>query len=173
MDDSRVMLSAETSTDFRQRRVRKRLTEIHRNLTGHRDRLRVISRLQFDELQVVVVGDVLLDDLDDDVFFELDTYWLKVAGHDPAQIISKFGKRARYLHIKDGPAEWTESMATDPPPMTAVGKGTQNFPEIIKAADGNTEWLVIEMDKCECDVFTAMKESYTYLITNKLGVGKL
>jgi hypothetical protein len=41
--------------------------------------------------------------------------------------------------------------------MTAVGKGAQNFPEIVKAANGNTEWMVIEMDNCNCDVFTAIK----------------
>jgi sugar phosphate isomerase/epimerase len=118
-----------------------------------------------------VAYEVLLDDLEEDVFFELDTYWLKVAGHDPAVIVGKFGPRAPYLHIKDGPGEWSDAIATDPLPMTAVGKGTQKFPEIVKAADGNTEWLVVEMDKCDCDVFTAIKESYTYLITNRLGTG--
>jgi sugar phosphate isomerase/epimerase len=119
-----------------------------------------------------VAYEVLLDDLEDDVFFELDTYWLKVAGHDPSVVVNKFGRRAPFLHIKDGPATWTETMATDPPPMTAVGKGTQNFPEIVKAADGNTEWMVVEMDNCDCDVFTAIKESYTYLSTNGLGTGR-
>ncbi|HMG92381.1 MAG TPA: hypothetical protein VK589_20125, partial [Chryseolinea sp.] len=77
-----------------------------------------------------------------------------------------------YLHIKDGPGEWTETIPTDPPPMTAVGKGTQNFPEIAKAADGATEWMIVEMDKCDCDVFAAIKESYTYLTTNGLASGK-
>jgi sugar phosphate isomerase/epimerase len=118
-----------------------------------------------------VAYEVLLDDLEEDVFFELDTYWLKVAGHDPAVIVGKFGARAPYLHIKDGPGEWTETIATDPPAMTAVGKGTQDFPEIVKAADGATEWLVVEMDKCDCDVFTAIKDSHTYLTVNGLGTG--
>lgn len=119
-----------------------------------------------------IAYEVLLDDLDDDVFFELDTYWLKVAGHDPAAIVAKFGRRAPYLHIKDGPGEWTDTMATDPPPMTAVGKGTQDFPAIVKAAEGATEWLVVEMDKCDCDVFTSIKESYAYLTKNGLGRGR-
>jgi hypothetical protein len=57
--------------------------------------------------------------------------------------------------------------------MTAVGKGAQNFPEIVKAANGNTEWMVIEMDKCDdCEVFNTVKDSYAYLKTNGLGVGK-
>ena len=119
-----------------------------------------------------VAFEVLMDDLEEDVFFELDTYWLKVAGHDPADVVARFGERAPYLHIKDGPAEWTDKMATDPPPMTPVGKGTQDFPEIVKAANGATEWMVIEMDKCDCDVFDAIKESYTYLTANGLGTGR-
>ena len=129
------------------------------------------------EFKNVVEGnfayEVLLDHLDKDVFFELDTYWLKVAGHDPASIVGDFGNRAPLLHIKDGPARWTEDVATNPEPMTAVGKGAQNFPEIVKAANGNTEWMVIEMDNCNCDVFTAIKDSYTYLTDNKLATGRV
>jgi sugar phosphate isomerase/epimerase len=115
--------------------------------------------------------EVLLDHLDEDVFFELDTYWLKVAGHDPAAIVGKFGKRAPFLHIKDGPARWTDNVAIDPEPMTAVGKGSQNFPDIVKAAGGNTEWMVVEMDKCDCEIFGAIKDSYDYLTGNGLAVG--
>jgi len=119
-----------------------------------------------------VAYEVLLDHLEPDVFFELDTYWLKVAGHDPADIVGSFGKRAPFLHIKDGPARWTDNVATDPEPMTAVGKGAQNVREIVEAANGNTEWMVVEMDRCDCDVFTAIKESYTYLTSNKFASGK-
>ena len=115
------------------------------------------------------VYEVLLDNLDNDVFFEVDTYWVKVAGQDPAAIIRRLGGRARMLHIKDGPAVWHDSLAQDnPDPMTAVGKGAQNFPEIVKAANGNTEWMVVEMDKTETDVFEALKQSSDYLIKNKM-----
>jgi sugar phosphate isomerase/epimerase len=120
-----------------------------------------------------VVYEVLLDRLDKDIFFEIDTYWVKVAGHDPAAIVKKFGKRAPLLHIKDGPARWNDSLADDnPDPMTAVGKGTQDFPAIVKAANGNTEWMVVEMDKTTNDVFEALQESYDYLVKNKLAKGK-
>jgi sugar phosphate isomerase/epimerase len=116
-----------------------------------------------------LVYEVLLENLDQDVFFEVDTYWVKVAGQDPAVIVKRLGSRAPLLHIKDGPAIWNDSLPKDnPDPMTAVGKGTQNFPAIVKAADGNTEWMVVEMDRTATDVFEALKESYDYLINNKL-----
>lgn len=110
------------------------------------------------------VYEVLLDKLDKDIFFEIDTYWVKVAGKDPASVITKFGNRAKYLHIKDGPAKWSENLAVDnPDPMTSVGKGTQNIPAIVKAAAGNTEWHVIEMDKTATAVFPLLEESLKYL----------
>jgi sugar phosphate isomerase/epimerase len=117
------------------------------------------------------VYELLLENLDKDIFFEIDTYWVKVAGQDPAAIVKKFGSRAQLLHIKDGPARWDDNLPKDvPEPMTAVGKGTQNFPAIVKAADGNTEWMVVEMDKTAGDVFVALKESFDYLIGNKLAM---
>jgi len=119
------------------------------------------------------VYEVLLESVEPDIFFEIDTYWVKVAGHDPAQIVAKFGKRAPLLHIKDGPARWTDSLPSDnPEPMVAVGKGTQNFPAIVKAANGNTEWMIVEMDVTATDVFAAIRDSYDYLIKNKLAKGK-
>jgi len=119
------------------------------------------------------VYEVLLDQLDKDIFFEIDTYWVKVAGHNPADIVRKFGKRAPLLHIKDGSAVWRDSLADDnPDPMVAVGKGTQNFPAIVKAANGNTEWMIVEMDKTTTDVFEALQESYDYLVKNGLAKGR-
>jgi hypothetical protein len=55
--------------------------------------------------------------------------------------------------------------------MTAMGKGTQNFPAISAVARGNTEWMVVEMDVSDTDVFEAVDESYNYLVKNKLRKG--
>jgi len=119
------------------------------------------------------VYEVLLERTEPDIFFEIDTYWVKVAGHDPAKVVSDFGKRAQLLHIKDGPAKWNDSLPADnPDPMVAVGKGSQNFPAIVKAANGHTQWMVVEMDKVATDLFTAIQDSYTYLVKNKLARGK-
>ena len=119
------------------------------------------------------VYEVLLESLDPDIFFEIDTYWVKVAGHDPAAIIKKFGKRAPLLHIKDGPAVWHDALMDDyPDPMVAVGKGVQDFPAMVKAANGNTEWMIVEMDKTTGDVFDVLQESYDYLIKNGMARGR-
>jgi sugar phosphate isomerase/epimerase len=119
------------------------------------------------------VYEVLLERVDPAIFFEIDTYWVKVAGQDPAKIVRQYGKRAQLLHIKDGPAKWNDNLPADnPDPMVAVGKGTQDFPAIVKAASGNTKWMVVEMDLVATDLFTAIQDSYTYLVKNGLAKGK-
>ena len=112
---------------------------------------------------------ILAPMLNEHIFFELDTYWLKVAGFDPAKIVGQFADKAPLLHIKDGPARYTESLGKDEPePMVAVGQGVQDFPAMVKAAKGHTQWMIVEMDVTAVDVFQAIEESFNYLIDNKL-----
>ena len=120
------------------------------------------------------VYEVLLEEMEPDIFMEVDTYWVKVAGHAPSEIVRSLGPRAPMLHIKDGPAVFRDNLALDnPDPMTAVGRGTQDFPAIVRAANGNTEWMIVEMDKTATDVFGALQDSYDYLIRNKLARGRI
>jgi sugar phosphate isomerase/epimerase len=119
------------------------------------------------------VFEVLLEETDPDIFFEVDTYWVKAAGHDPATIVGRLGARAPFLHVKDGPAVYNDRLAIDDPdPMTAVGKGTLDFPAVVRAANGHTEWMVVEMDKTAGDVFAALQESCDYLVRNSLARGR-
>ena len=57
---------------------------------------------------------IMLERLDKSVFFELDVYWVKVGGLDPAKVVAELGARAPLLHIKDGPGIKGQ-------PHTAVG----------------------------------------------------
>lgn len=107
--------------------------------------------------------EILLEETDPSIFFEIDTYWVKVAGLVPSTIIKQFGSRAKLLHIKDGPAVYSDKLASDDvDPMTAVGKGTQDIPSIIGAAT-YTDFFVVEMDKVNGDVFPIISESHSYL----------
>ena len=108
---------------------------------------------------------VMLERLDSRVFFELDTYWAKVAGRDPIALIKELGPRAPLLHIKDGPAVRYE-------PMTAVGAGTLDIVGIVHAAQDSAEWLIVELDECATDMLTAVRGSFGYLTAQGLGRGK-
>lgn len=108
----------------------------------------------------------LMDLIDENIFFEIDTYWAKVAGRDPAVIVGQWGNRAPLLHIKDGPGIRDK-------PMVAAGNGVQDFPGIVAAAQGATEWMIVELDECKSDMLQAVQDSYTYLTNNGLAKGKV
>ena len=109
------------------------------------------------------------DYLDPDIFFEIDTYWAKTAGRDPAQVVADLSDRVRLLHLKDGPAPQGRVVNE----QVAVGTGTLDFPAILQAAGENLEWLVVEFDACATDVVTAVQESYQYLTQNGLARGRI
>lgn len=104
--------------------------------------------------------------LDPGVFAEIDTYWARVGGRDPAKVIAELGPRVRLLHLKDGPADGYKS------PMTAVGDGVLDFPAIVAASD-TVEWHIVELDACATDLFDAVEKSYGYLVGRGLSRGRL
>ncbi len=106
----------------------------------------------------------LFDQVDPSVLAEVDIYWARVGGVDPATLISELGDRAKLLHVKDGPAG-------DPAePMVAVGSGTIDVPGVVAASDAR--WHIVELDRCATDMFTAVEESYRYLVGNGLSRGR-
>jgi sugar phosphate isomerase/epimerase len=109
--------------------------------------------------------DVLQEELDPKVFFELDTYWIQAAGVDAAEFVGKYGSRAPLLHIKDGPVVLGQ-------PHVAVGDGAMNIPAVVKAGQPTTQWLVVELDSCASDMMTAVERSYQYLVKEGLGHGR-
>jgi sugar phosphate isomerase/epimerase len=108
---------------------------------------------------------LLAEALDTDVFFEIDTYWAKVAGQNPARVVSQFADRTFCLHVKDGPGKTPDDS------MVALGTGAQDFVAVAKAAR-NVEWMIVEFDKCDTDIFGALQQSVTYLAKAGLAESK-
>jgi len=93
--------------------------------------------------------------LDPAVLFEVDTYWVKVGGLDPAAVVSELGVRARLIHLKDGPGSHSAA-------MTALGTGVMDIPALLKAAV-HMEVPIVEMDRCDGDILAVLKQSVAYL----------
>lgn len=90
-----------------------------------------------------------------EVVMEIDTYWVKVGGLDPVEVITEAGERAPLIHMKDGDI--------DPKtPMKAVGSGKMDFPPIVAAAK-SAELLIVELDACDTDMLEAVKNSFDYI----------
>lgn len=80
---------------------------------------------EFQAVEGVVPFDLLLDTVDRRyVAFELDLYWLKLAGRDPEPLFAKYPKGFPLSHIKD--------MSKTDQAMTDVGDGRINFAGIFK-----------------------------------------
>jgi sugar phosphate isomerase/epimerase len=102
------------------------------------------------------VFDEMLDNLDTQVFFEVDTYWAQTAGVDPVDLLRRLGPRAPLLHLKDGPCVRRE-------PMVALGAGKLDIPAILQVAAGSAEWLIVELDACATDMLEAVEKSFLFL----------
>lgn len=99
---------------------------------------------------------------------EIDTYWAANFGQcDAVAFVRQYARRAPLLHIKDG------LFAPGSRMHTAVGAGKMDVPAIIAAADPSVlKWLVVELDNCETDMLTAVRESYAYLTSKGLATGR-
>lgn len=111
---------------------------------------------EYAEIDGKLIVDHMLDLLDPAILLELDTYWIKVAGIDPAERVKKMGSRSPVLHIKDGPGNREAS-------MLAVGSGIMDIPAILKAGGANTEWWVMEADRMDSDPFELVQQSCKYM----------
>lgn len=108
----------------------------------------------------------MLDFLEPNVGFEIDVYWAKTAGVDPAAMITEIGKRGPLLHIKDGPATTLEA------DMTAVGDGVVDMSGIAAASKDTAEWWLVELDRCATDMLQAVEKSYYYITQRGYAHGK-
>ncbi len=121
--------------------------------------------VEFQKVGGKFAHEILVGYLHPDVFFEVDTYWVKVGGGDPVEVIRRLGWRAPLLHIKDGSGEHHA-------PQFAIGKGIMDFPAIVKAAGDCVEWMIVELDDCATEMLEAVQQSYAYLNGKGLAHGK-
>lgn len=121
---------------------------------------------EFQHLNGQSTLEVMLQELDEAIFLEIDTYWVQVGGVDVIEALQQAGSRAPLIHLKDGSLDKDDA-------MTAVGSGKMNVPAIIDETAETAEWHIVELDRCDGDMLQAVQDSYTYLTTNRLARGKI
>lgn len=86
------------------------------------------------------------------VSLELDCYWVKYAGLDPAVYLKNNISRIKTIHLKD--------MSTDDKKMTEVGTGINHCSELFGIAkNAGFEWVDIEQDNIYINPFESVKIS--------------
>lgn len=119
---------------------------------------------EFTEVEGRTGFEILVEELDERIFFQVDTYWVNVGGGDSIAVVEELGERAPLLHIKDGPLDAKGD-------MQAVGEGKMEFAPIIEASHGACEWLIVELDSCATDMMEAVEKSYEFLVDQELARG--
>ena len=109
--------------------------------------------------------DCFRDGFDPTVFFEVDIYWATVAGVDVGKLLTELGPRAKLLHVKDGPADTPDSA------MVAVGDGTLDMDGLLNTHADGAAWHIVELDRCDTDMFDAVEGSYRFLTESGLSRG--
>ncbi len=96
----------------------------------------------------------LLAGLDESIMLEVDVYWLQVAGVHVLDVLDSLGGRVKLLHLKDGSGNRDAA-------MTALGTGVMDIPAVV--AHSSAAWHIVEIDRCDTDMLTALEQSYRYL----------
>ena len=115
--------------------------------------------------------EILIDNLDPSIWFEIDTFWIAHGGGDPAQWIEKAVGRIPCVHYKDmalAPERQEDEGWTGSGPyigrlsrqMCEIGSGNLNWPMINRAcAAAGVEWYLVERDTGDLDPFDSLKIS--------------
>jgi sugar phosphate isomerase/epimerase len=122
---------------------------------------------EFEPMDGTTPFQVLLDSTDKNlVGFEMDAFWVSVAGHDPVELLGKLKGRVPLLHLKDK-AEGTPLMYKESVPRTAfkeVGKGVIDWPKVLGAAGpAGVAHYFVEQDQTPGDPVESLRESFAYV----------
>ena len=104
--------------------------------------------------------DYMIKNSDPDNFkFIVDTYWLAIAGQDPAEFIEKLGDRVAAVHFKD------LTLDLNTPIMAEVMEGNLNWEKIFAACEkSGAQYALVEQDICQRNPFESMEISYNNLL---------
>ncbi|WNQ10301.1 sugar phosphate isomerase/epimerase [Paenibacillus aurantius] len=104
--------------------------------------------------------DILLEESDPSLGFELDMYWVQAGGANPVNWIHKVKGRMAVVHLKD------MAIVQDQQVFAELGEGNMNWYEIIAACrETSVEWYVVEQDVCRRDPFESLDISLRHLHT--------
>ena len=103
--------------------------------------------------------DILVDQLKEPAWFELDTYWVAYAGADPVAWIDRFaaqgGGRIPCVHVKD-----MQITVDGRQKMCEVGDGNLDWAGIVAACRrAGVRWYLVERDTGDLDPFESLRRS--------------
>ncbi|MEK7949967.1 sugar phosphate isomerase/epimerase family protein [Luteolibacter soli] len=109
--------------------------------------------------------DIFMEEFGKDMKFEVDVFWIKVANHDPSELITKLSGRVSQLHLKDLKAglKLPEYGKIPDDSFKELGNGIIPMEPIIAAAEkAGVVHCHVEQDQSP-DAMASIKQSIAYL----------
>jgi sugar phosphate isomerase/epimerase len=109
--------------------------------------------------------DIFIEEFSKDMMFEIDVFWIKVGGLDPAALIEKLAGRVSQLHLKDLKAgnKLPEFGSLPPEAFKELGNGIIPMEPILVAAEkAGVKHCHVEQDYSP-DAMASIKQSVAYL----------
>jgi sugar phosphate isomerase/epimerase len=100
------------------------------------------------------------------VGFQIDVFWVSVAGNDPVDWINRLKQRVISVHLKDKAPDQPVVYAENVPKTTfkEVGSGSLDFLAILKAATSvGVKTFFVEQDQTPGDPISSLAQSHRYL----------
>jgi sugar phosphate isomerase/epimerase len=122
---------------------------------------------EFQPMEGATGFQVMADRLDPKLCaFEMDCFWVSVAGHDPVELLRRLSGRVALLHLKDKaqgtPVRYNESV--DRSAFKEVGRGALDWPAILRAAESaGVQHYFVEQDQTPGDPLESLRQSLGYL----------
>lgn len=122
---------------------------------------------EFEPMEGTTGFQVMMDRLDKNLCgFELDCFWVSVAGHDPATLLGQLSGRVPLVHLKDKPAGFPVlyKESVDHSTFKEVGNGSIDWKAVLRAASSaKVEHYFVEQDYTPGDPIASLRQSFGYL----------
>lgn len=122
----------------------------------------------FEALDGIIPQDYLMENVNPDTTdFELDMYWVVVAGVDPIEYLKKYPNRFKLCHVKD---RIKGTPTGEGGTSTTLGTGDIDYAKILKVAkEQGMEYYILEQERYDNTTpLEAAKAGATYLKNLKL-----
>lgn len=122
---------------------------------------------EFEPMEGTTGFQVMMERLDKNLCgFEMDCFWVSVAGHNPVDLLHELSGRVPLLHLKDKargtPVMYKESVERSA--FKEVGHGVIDWPDVLRAAQSaGVERYFVEQDQTPGNPVDSLRQSFEYL----------
>lgn len=111
--------------------------------------------------------------------FEMDCFWsTNLGAEDAVEMLKNFADDTILIHMKDGICKqdvggkaMVNGILDRKVELMPLGTGDLPIKDLVAAAPEQVECIVVELDYCNIDMFTAIEQSYKYMTQNGLAAG--